>query len=50
VWNLSAVLLVNNNATSLIGLKIKIFEAKTGGVGSAPDSDENNVGIKLFDG
>jgi hypothetical protein len=47
VGDLCAVLLVNNQATSLVGLKADVIEAEAIGIRAATDSDEDNIGIKL---
>jgi hypothetical protein len=47
VRDLSAVLLVDDEAAPLVTLETNVVETKTRGVGAAADSDKNNVGVKL---
>jgi hypothetical protein len=41
------VLLVNDDATALIGLNTKILEAETSSIGAPSDSDKYYVGVEL---
>ena len=48
VGEFGAVLLVNDKAAFVIDLEANIFEAKSGGVGAAADSNEDDVCVKLW--
>jgi hypothetical protein len=47
VGDLSAVLLVDDQAAPVVGLEADIVEAETGSVGTATDGDEDDVSVKL---
>lgn len=47
VRDLGAVLLVDHEAATVVGLKTDLLEAETGGVGTTADGDEADVSIEL---
>jgi hypothetical protein len=47
VRDLGAVLLVDHEAATVVGLKTDLLEAETGGVGATTDGDEADVSIEL---
>lgn len=48
VRDLGTVLLVNDNAATLVNLNSEVLETETLSVGTATDSNEDNIGIKLI--
>lgn len=47
VWDLSAIFLIDDDAAALVGLDANVFEAESGGIGAAADSDEDDVCAEL---
>jgi hypothetical protein len=47
VLDLSAVLLVDDQAATVVSFETDVVESKTGSVGTAADSDENDISVKL---
>lgn len=45
--DLGAVLLVDDDTATFVGLNADIFKAETGSIGAAADRDEDDVGVKL---
>lgn len=47
VGYLGAVLLVDHETATVVGLEANVLETKTGGVGTAADGDQADVGVEL---
>jgi hypothetical protein len=47
VRNLGAVLLVDHEAATVVGLETDLLEPETGGVGTTADGDETDVSFEL---
>jgi hypothetical protein len=47
VLDLGAVLLVDDQAATVVSLETDVVETKTGSVGTATDGDKDDIGVKL---
>jgi hypothetical protein len=48
VRDLGAVLLVDDDATTVVDLETNVVETETGGVRTTADGDEDNVCVELY--
>jgi hypothetical protein len=48
VLDLGAVLLVDDQAATVVSLETDVVETKTGSVGTATDSDKDDISVKLW--
>ena len=47
MWDLGAVLLVDNKSAFVVDFKANVLQTETGGIGASPNGNEDDICVKL---